>query len=81
MPKKKDFDYQEEANSAPVAEVAQPKPFYTLAMWAGVLPIYKCSSCGLDANNEDDMILHILKHYPELQRYEILNNALKEKNK
>ena len=80
MPKRKDFeDYQEEAEPAPVAEVKQPKQYYTLAMWAGVLPIFHCPECGQDSSSEDEMIMHVLIHILESERGKVFEELLKER--
>jgi hypothetical protein len=79
MPKKKDYDYQEESPSEPVAEVEQPKQYYTLAMWSGIVPIYKCVVCKQDSNDEDEMILHVVTHVEYEKRVEVLSKLLKDK--
>jgi hypothetical protein len=35
---------------------------YEMRMWAGVIPIYACLTCGRQEDVEADMIAHVLEH-------------------
>ena len=47
-------------------------------LWAGVKTVYVCRSCGRQEDDEDDMILHILSHFPENEKESLLNILIKE---
>ena len=47
-------------------------------LWAGVKTVYVCRSCGRQEDDEDDMILHILSHFPENEREKILDILVKD---
>lgn len=47
-------------------------------LWAGVKTVYVCRSCGRQEDDEDDMILHILSHFPEDEKESLLNILIKE---
>ena len=51
---------------------------YTNVLWAGIKTVYACALCDRQEDSEDDMRLHVLKHYPESQHNQILNELVKE---
>jgi len=52
---------------------------YEMKHWGGTIYIAVCSFCGKQADSEDDMILHVLNHYPGKDRDKILDKLVKEK--
>jgi len=52
--------------------------FIEKRQWAGIRQIYVCRSCGRQEDSEDDMILHILTHFPVDERESILNTLVKD---
>jgi formylmethanofuran dehydrogenase subunit E len=59
-----------------------PKPpavhHYTIEKWKKVKSVYKCSKCGEFRDTKDEMVLHVLSHYPDKQDI-ILDQLLQEK--
>ena len=51
---------------------------YDKKMWAGKIPVFICKTCGISINNEDDMKLHVIKHSPENEQEELLNELTSE---
>lgn len=66
---------QEKAQGA--AERPEVKP-YEKVMWKGVIPVYKCKTCGHCENVKDDIILHIVNHAPEKDRGKLFEKLMKE---
>ena len=54
------------------------KPLYLPAMWSGVIPTFKCETCGHCDPDKDEMILHVITHVPERDRDELLEKLTKE---
>jgi len=53
------------------------KPLYTRSSWKNVLEVYTCGVCGLSITaSEDDMKLHVVDHFPESQREDILSKLI-----
>jgi len=44
------------------------KPLYSLKSWKGVREVYKCAKCEHCEEDEDEMKLHVLKHFPKKER-------------
>lgn len=57
----------------------QPIVYYTEWLWAGIKTVYACALCDRQEDSEDDMCLHVLKHYPESEHNQILDNLVKDK--
>ena len=53
---------------------------YEMRMWSGVIPVFVCSKCGRQMDSEDDMMLHIVGHYPKEEREIVLNRLVKDRN-
>lgn len=51
---------------------------YEIRMWAGKIPVYVCAHCGRQIDSEDDMKLHVLKHYPSEEHEAVLDRLIKE---
>ncbi len=56
----------------------QPIVYYTERLWAGIKTVYACAQCDRQEDIEDDMRLHVLKHYPESEHENILNDLVKD---
>jgi len=46
--------------------------------WAGVKDVYMCKMCGEYRDSKDDMITHIVDHYPTNEQNQILDQLVKE---
>jgi hypothetical protein len=55
------------------------KVFYTEHTWKGVIKVYRCFQCNHCDEDEGDIQLHVITHYPESDKENILNKMLKEK--
>ena len=42
--------------------------YFETVMWKDVLPVYKCSHCGVFYNEREDIVSHVLSHYPAEER-------------
>lgn len=51
---------------------------YAVRMWAGKIPVYVCKKCGRQMDDQDRMILHVIGHYPQDQREQLLDELVKE---
>lgn len=51
---------------------------YEAVEWKSGIYVQRCKICQLDLNEEDDMILHILNHFPKDQHQSILDTLVKE---
>lgn len=73
----------EEAPEVPKDEILdEEKPkfdSYEMRMWAGKIPIYVCSFCGRQYDDEDRAIMHVLGHYPQGKREKVLDKLVKDK--
>jgi len=47
---------------------AVPKALYDKKRWKGVRDVYMCVECEHCEDLEDDMKLHVLKHFPKEER-------------
>ena len=52
-------------------------PPYIPRMWKGVKKVFKCEHCDHYEDVEDDMQLHVLKHYPANKRSDILDKLVR----
>lgn len=66
---------QKEAQS--VAAKPEVKP-YEKVMWKGIIPVYKCKTCGHCENVKDDIILHVVTHALEKDRAKLFEKLMKE---
>jgi hypothetical protein len=66
----------EVTNRREVIESLRP---FTISMWSGIKPVYVCTECGRQEDDEDDAIMHFLTHFPYDERETILNDLLKDK--
>jgi len=66
----------EVTNRREVIESLRP---FTISMWSGVKPVYVCTECGRQEDDEDDAIMHFLTHFPYDERETILNDLVKDK--
>jgi hypothetical protein len=65
---------QEKAQDAPkVAEV-----YYTRETWRGIKEVYKCARCGIFRDGVDEMIEHVILHYPLNQQQDLFDKLIKE---
>jgi ferredoxin len=53
------------------------KLLYEEVMWKGVKKVYRCIECGWCEDEKDDMVLHVLYHFPVLERDKILERMVK----
>ncbi len=51
---------------------------YTIENWKKVKEVYKCNLCDAFRDTKDEMVLHVLTHYPDKQD-DILDQLLQEK--
>jgi len=52
--------------------------YFTREMWKGVKEVLKCAKCGQFRNTRDEMIEHVLLHFPKSEQESILEKLLKE---
>lgn len=52
--------------------------YFTREMWKGVKEVFKCARCGQFRNTRDEMIEHVLLHFPKSEQESILEKLLKE---
>ena len=64
-----------EAGSKPEEE----NEYYRIKLWSGILEIYECKICGRQEDEEDDMIIHVLRHVPKDEREKVFNKLVKDK--
>ena len=51
---------------------------YEMKLWAGVKAVCVCRHCGRQIDEEENIILHVLKHYPENVREKKFEKLVKE---
>ena len=62
----------------PVVKKAEPKkPLFTEVKWKGIKKVYRCEKCGWNEDTKDQMILHVLEHFPVPEREKILERLVK----
>lgn len=91
MPKKDKNQEQEEEQlweepfkNEPLPAASEPEPqpakeYYTLQSWKGKVDVYMCSQCAACITKEDDMILHVVGHYPEPEKSRLLDELVQAK--
>ena len=68
------------------AIVADVKPevrreFWEVTKWKGVMDVLKCKNCGHSESGEDkkdQMILHVVTHFPKSEQEKLFNKLVKE---
>jgi hypothetical protein len=70
---------EKQPRKAVVESLKAEKP-YSVRMWAGKIPVYVCNAkgCGLQRDDEERMILHVLEHYPQEEREKLFDQLVKE---
>jgi hypothetical protein len=58
--------------------VVKEKPLFNPILWSGILPTFKCETCGHCDPSKDEMILHVITHVPERDRNDLLEKLMKE---
>ena len=58
--------------------VVKPEVKFEKVMWKGVVPVYKCKSCGHCENKKDDIILHVVRHALEKDQAKLFEKLMKE---
>lgn len=53
--------------------------YYDTTTWKGVKTVFRCCKCGAFRDTRDEMIEHILFHYPLSEQERVLNQLVKEK--
>lgn len=51
---------------------------YSVRMWRGKIPVYVCDFCGLQRDSKDDMILHVVGHYPKNKQEKVFDYLVKD---
>ncbi len=66
----------------PHKEIMAHPTYYVPYKWHGVQDGWKCAypNCDLFETSKDDIILHVLTHYPAEAREKLLDKLMKEKN-
>jgi hypothetical protein len=54
------------------------KRYFEKVLWRGIVPVYKCLTCGHCENLKDDIILHVVTHEPEKERAKLFEKLIKE---
>jgi hypothetical protein len=52
---------------------------YTKALWKNDTYTYVCNECQVNYSDEDDMIMHVIKHYPLADQSSVMDKLIKEK--
>ena len=65
----------------PIPKEVIPEKPYEVRKWNNALDVFHCKICGLDLNEEDDMILHAAKHMPLQEQEAALETLLDTKEK
>ena len=72
------MDFETVEQKAIVADVKSEVKLFVKIMWKGIVPVYKCVSCGHCENKKDDIILHVLIHVDESKRNKLFEKLAKE---
>ena len=62
---------------AVIESLRAEKP-YSVRLWAGKIPVYVCNRCKVQMDSEDQIILHVVKHYPKNQQNDVFDFLVKE---
>jgi len=77
-----DPDRPEQADLSPETGKEEPKPvYYTKQPWKGVMYVFTCTACKTFRTQEDEIILHVLEHYPKAEQPALLEKLISEKEK
>jgi hypothetical protein len=65
------------------AIVADVKPgarreYWQVTTWKGVKDVLKCKNCGHFEDDKDQMILHVITHFPKSEQEKMFNKLVKE---
>lgn len=75
----------------PAAEAASPQigerdlgggkaeVYFTSVMWKGVKEVFKCATCGECRDTRDEIVEHVLLHFPKGEQERIFEELMKEK--
>lgn len=86
MPRKSNVDvFPEPAgieNPTPLSRdaVVDPLKLWTVVSWKDVRDVFRCSKCGDNRDELDEMIIHAVSHFPVEEQYDVLERLLKETN-
>ncbi len=59
----------------------EPVKHYQKLKWKGIRVTFKCVTCEVSLEQEDDMILHVLKHVPAEERDALMQELITEMEK
>lgn len=71
----------DEARKEVIYSLLGDKEPYTSRLWAGRLTVYFCNLCNAQDRQEDNMIMHVLGHFPEDSRETLLEILIEHKEK
>jgi len=57
------------------------REFWEVTKWKGKIDVYKCKNCGHSESGEDkkdQMILHVITHFPKSEQDKLFNKLVKE---
>jgi hypothetical protein len=54
------------------------REFWQVTSWKGVKNVLKCKNCGHCEDDKDQMILHVITHFPKSEQEEMFNKLVKE---
>ena len=66
------------ARKALSADDTHPEVLWEKRLWANVKPVYMCKKCGEFRDSPDEIITHIVDHYPSDEQYKILDQLINE---
>ena len=67
------------SDTEPKSIDAPAQPLYQKVHWKGNTYTHVCTKCFTNIFDQDDMILHVVKHFPDSQQPAMLDKLLKEK--
>jgi hypothetical protein len=57
-------------------EVIESLVPFTIRMWSGIKPVYVCTKCDRQMDDEDDALMHYIMHFPHDKRESILEQIV-----
>ena len=72
------FSEVETVTEKAIVADTQPEVYFEPVKWKGIVPTFRCKTCGDCNPNKDDMILHVLNHVPENKRDPLFEKLVKE---
>lgn len=85
---KKPVNEQPESHQEALRATESVKPisnalYYSTLKWNNKITVYRClyKNCDHQLENEDDIILHTIRHYPKETQDTLLNQLLENKKK